>query len=84
LFHVFRYLRRIAQPQKAMAPPAWQYLVTPTFRLVTLGAIACYVELLVADGHGLVGAVVAAVTVAIGARISTAPGPMGPSARSSA
>ena len=84
MFRLFRYLRRAAQPQQAMAPPAWQVLVSPTFRLVTFGAIACYVTLLVAHGHSLVAAVVAAVTVAVGAWVSSAPGPFGTSARAAA
>jgi hypothetical protein len=85
LFRLYRYLRRAAQPQQAKAPPpAWQSLIPPTFRLATFGAIACYVELLVAEGHGLVGAVAAAVTTAVGAWVSTAPGPFGPSARATA
>jgi hypothetical protein len=84
VFRLFRYLRRAAQPQQAMAPPAWQCLVSPTFRLVTFGAVACYVELLVIEGHSLVGAVVAAVAVAVGAWVSSVPGPSGPSARATA
>lgn len=84
MFRLFRYLRRAAQPQQAMAPPAWQVVVSPAFRLVTFGAIACYVELLVSEGHSLVGAVAAAVTVAVGAWVGSAPGPFGSSARATA
>jgi hypothetical protein len=66
-----RWRRRVEWSQQAHIPPVWQCLVAPGFRLVTFGVIACYVEVLVSDGHGLVGAVVAAVGVAAGAWVST-------------
>jgi hypothetical protein len=75
----FRWRRRAAPPPQVLPPPAWHYLVSPTFRLVSFGAIACYVELLVAEGHSLAGAVVAAIAVAFGTWVSTV-GPFGSSA----
>jgi hypothetical protein len=40
------------------------------FQLTIFVAIACYVGLLTADGHSLLGAAVTAIAVAIGAKFS--------------
>lgn len=45
-------------------------LIVPAFRLLMFGVIACYVELLVAQGHTLAGALTANVLVALTARAS--------------
>jgi hypothetical protein len=51
--------------------PNWA--LTPTFHLINFVLIACYVELLVADGNGLTAAIAAALTVAAGARATGVP-----------
>ncbi|HEX6354766.1 MAG TPA: hypothetical protein VF106_17550 [Actinophytocola sp.] len=45
------------------------------FQLISFLVIACYVQILVASGNGLLAAVSAAVAVAIGAQTSTSMAP---------
>ena len=61
-----RWPRRSRQPHLRITQPQsiGHVLVSAGFRLVMFGMIACYVEVLQADGHSLVAAVAAAVSIA--------------------
>jgi hypothetical protein len=76
--------RRHRRAVLATRPPAWSVLVPPAFRLIAVVLIACYVELLVAQGHSLAAAVVAAVGVGAGGWLNQMSLPVGFSVRASA
>jgi hypothetical protein len=53
----------------------WFQLLPLLFQLISFLVIACYAQVLVASGNGLLAAVSAAVAVAIGAQTSTSLAP---------
>jgi hypothetical protein len=77
-------LRRASTPlvrSAAAVEHGWFHLLPMVFQLISFVVIACYVQVLVAGGSGLLAAVLAAVAVAVGAQASTSLAPFRRSAR---
>lgn len=73
MYRLHRRKHRVVHNQApGLSVPLDLYVVSSTFQLVTFVAIACYVVALTHEGHGLAGAVAAAVAVAMGARVNGA------------
>lgn len=71
MYRLLRQKYRVVHNQRPIfsAPPEL-YIVSSTFHLISFVAIACYVMVLTHEGHGLAGAVAAAVVVATSARLN--------------
>jgi hypothetical protein len=72
----WRLSRVTTQPSRRSASEhGWFHLLPMFFQLVSFIVIACYIQVLVASGNGLLAAVSTAVAVAIGAQASTSLAP---------